>query len=94
MLDKIAALETEPRSISKFLHAMVNLGPKYVLLPSSRTKNRVRTHAVDYQEVCAKLGITYFTAIRYFVMARKILRQTYNSDGSLFMKTVAKAIQD
>jgi hypothetical protein len=94
MLDKIAALETEPRHrhIGTFLRALVTLGPEYVLLPSRRSQNRLRTNcSIDYQEVCDKLGITRYTAFRYFVIARKILRQTFNPDGSLFVKNGRKS---
>jgi hypothetical protein len=88
MLEKIAALETDPPKIGVFLRALVNLGPD-ALSPSSRSRNRIRrTHFIDYEEVCNKLGITYYTACAYFAMARKILRKLYNPDGSLFMKTV------
>jgi hypothetical protein len=88
MLDKIAALVTDPPKIGVFLRALVNLGPD-ALAPSSRSRNRIRrTHFIDYEEVCNRLGITYYTACAYFAMARKILRKLYNPDGSLFMKTV------
>ena len=94
MLEKVAALETDPRNISTFLRALIKLGPDVLLPPTWYNHTQVRNRYIDYQEVCDKLGITYNTACRYFVMARKILRQTFNRDGSLFVKTVARAIHD
>jgi hypothetical protein len=96
MLEKIAALETDPhhRHIGTFLRALVKLGPDILLRPTRLYDNRSLNRAIDYQEVCDKLGISYNTANRYFVIARKMLRQTFNRDGSLFVKTVARAIQD
>jgi hypothetical protein len=92
ILDRIADLEIKPHNIGAFLRGVINLGPEYALLPISRSRNRARTHSIDYEEICDGLGLTYNSAWHYFSMARKILRRTFNADGSLFTKSVARAI--
>jgi len=93
MLDKIAALKTEPNErIAAFVRSLVQLGPQYVLLPSTRSRSRSRTHCIDYEEVCDELGISYTTACHYLAAARKILQRTFNPDGCLFTKAVTRAI--
>lgn len=91
MLERIAALEMKPNNISVFLQAVINLGPEYALLPASRSRNRPRTHSIDYEEVCDELGLAYNSATHYFAVARKLLRQVFNPEGTLFVKTVSRA---
>lgn len=101
MLDKIAALEPKPETarIYRFLRCLVNLGPDALRPSAYEPKRRYsRRHAgagrhrspqlrIDLEPIMKELEISHWAARQYLTQARQMLRQVFDADGRLFIKS-------
>ena len=97
MLDKIANFQPSPQTpayLTRFLRCLVRLQPDNALTPSTNSRNvklrlkrdsRTRYLMLDLEPIIKELGISHKSAITYLAEARKILTQTFNPDGTLFL---------
>jgi hypothetical protein len=88
MLGKIAALEPgdHPR-LNRFLRCLIEIGAD-AIWPISRRKKQ---WLIDFEPLMNKLGISRDSAKHYLCLARKLLREEFNPDGTLFIRSTPKS---
>ncbi len=87
LLDKIAKLKNGPNNGRRILQCILELGPDAVKLRSRRDpQGDIRRPLIDAIAVGEAMGIKRHTVDKYLGQARAILRETFNPDGTLFMR--------
>jgi hypothetical protein len=84
ILEQIGTLEPDPGTVCayRFLRCILELGPHDALKAFRYSKTRV----IDLEPVMQKLQIGPSAARHYLCQARKVLRQIFNPDGTLFTR--------
>jgi hypothetical protein len=95
MLEKIANLEPSPyphfNPIQKFLRCLIlQIGPDNALNPCTDSRNNPRSLRIDLTLLANELGISRNTAQGYLLMARPLLKQLFNQDGTLFTRAAPR----
>ena len=95
MLEKIANLEPSPyphfNPIQKFLRCLIlQIGPDNALNPCTDSRNNPRALRIDLTLLANELGISRNTAQGYLLMARPLLKQLFNQDGTLFTRAAPR----
>jgi hypothetical protein len=105
MLEKIAALEPKPDTarIYRFLRCLVNMGPdalrasayepkrRYGRRQAGAGRNRSPQLRIDLEPIMKELGISHWAARQYLSQAREMLRQLFDADGTLFIKSAPRS---
>lgn len=87
LLDKIANLKNAPSNARRILQCIMELGPDAVKPRNRRDpEGDIRRPLIDVIAVGEGMGITRKTVDKYLGQARAIVRETFNPDGTLFLR--------